>query len=692
MTIINPNSIAGITSVTAEAGVMNFYKSDGTLAGLQLNGVNFNTTSGISTFNNVYVGGTITYEDVKNVDSVGIITARAGIKVPDDQRIQVGTSNDLDIYHTTSGTSWIRHGNTSEYFVIEGDQMDFRSYTNSHYRVRMGTAVELRHNNIERLKTTSTGVDVTGAITADDLRTDNSQTFYLTTANDFRFRHTGGSERLRIDSSGSLLIGGTSSSGATEKLRIENDSATSDVCQVTIISGNAERAILNFGDAQDHNIGRVTYDNTDNHMSLWTDNTERLRITSDGQVNIATTANYGTIGTAAAFQIYGSNAGGNVSQNIINHASANASSTCDINIWQNYRLANRIVFGRENNTNWQASASGAASYTAFYTNNAGTVAERLRIDSAGNIGINIIPDTQGNTTDSIQLGTATNLYNESSDDYTILANNAYYDGTNNKYIKTQESSRLMQAAGNLWFQQAASGSADATITYTTPLLINSLGIIKQTNAGNTQDGTYYSSITIDNTGSNTWSRLRLDRGGVARWGLSLRNDDKFSISNLYTNGSVGSPDDDCFVVHNNSKITMSGFLEASGGAATGHGAKLGNLSVGYDSLYNTIQALANSTNLHLQYNVNGDIQCNEGGGDMITADVRPRTNNAFNLGTNSYRWANIHTNDLNLSNEGNVNDVDGTWGKYTIQEGENDLYLINRRNGKKYKFLLKEVD
>ena len=72
MTIINPNSIAGITSVTAEAGVMNFYKSDGTLAGLQLNGVNFNTTSGISTFNDVYVGGTITYEDVKNVDSVGL--------------------------------------------------------------------------------------------------------------------------------------------------------------------------------------------------------------------------------------------------------------------------------------------------------------------------------------------------------------------------------------------------------------------------------------------------------------------------------------------------------------------------------------------------------------------------------------------------------------------------------------------
>ena len=29
----------------------------------------------------VSVGGTLTYEDVKNVDSVGLITARTGVKV-----------------------------------------------------------------------------------------------------------------------------------------------------------------------------------------------------------------------------------------------------------------------------------------------------------------------------------------------------------------------------------------------------------------------------------------------------------------------------------------------------------------------------------------------------------------------------------------------------------------------------------
>ena len=69
----------------------------------------------------------------------------------------------------------------------------------------------------------------------------------------------------------------------------------------------------------------------------------------------------------------------------------------------------------------------------------------------------------------------------------------------------------------------------------------------------------------------------------------------------------------------------------------------------------------------------------------------PAANNTYDIGNSSNRVRNLYTNDLNLSNEGSKNDVDGTWGNYTIQEGENDLFLINKRNGKKYKFNLTEV-
>ena len=84
-----------------------------------------------------------------------------------------------------------------------------------------------------------------------------------------------------------------------------------------------------------------------------------------------------------------------------------------------------------------------------------------------------------------------------------------------------------------------------------------------------------------------------------------------------------------------------------------------------------------------------------GGSERINIDTSgnttPYTDNSQDLGSSAKRWANIYSADLQLSNEGSVNDVDGTWGNYTIQEGQDDLFLLNRRNGKKYKFLLQEV-
>ena len=94
MTVIRPNSISGITSITAQANEINFFRSNGTLAGLQLNGVNFNTTTGVSTFSNLNVGGVLTYQDVTNVDSVGVITARSNIDCNGDLDVDGHTNLD----------------------------------------------------------------------------------------------------------------------------------------------------------------------------------------------------------------------------------------------------------------------------------------------------------------------------------------------------------------------------------------------------------------------------------------------------------------------------------------------------------------------------------------------------------------------------------------------------------------------
>ena len=73
--------------------------------------------------------------------------------------------------------------------------------------------------------------------------------------------------------------------------------------------------------------------------------------------------------------------------------------------------------------------------------------------------------------------------------------------------------------------------------------------------------------------------------------------------------------------------------------------------------------------------------------------VTPSANDTYDLGSGSYVWRDIYTGDLNLTNKGKEkgNDIDGTKGSWKIQEGENDLFIMNKVTGKKFKFKLEEV-
>ena len=52
----------------------------------------------------------------------------------------------------------------------------------------------------------------------------------------------------------------------------------------------------------------------------------------------------------------------------------------------------------------------------------------------------------------------------------------------------------------------------------------------------------------------------------------------------------------------------------------------------------------------------------------------------------------VTTQDMNMSNlNGTANEVDNTKGSWSIQEGADDLFIINRVSGKKYKFNLTEI-
>ena len=162
--------------------------------------------AGVGTFTgDLTVGGVLTYEDVTNVDSIGLITARNGIVVGSG----ITLSKDGDIFFTGimtgNGSGLTGVANTDVIFTDKlsigdgtqtgGDQInigigsDLTLYHSGSHSfidrkaggtgdiyVRLGTdnaliaktdgAVELYHDNSKKLETASGGVTVTGSVNA----------------------------------------------------------------------------------------------------------------------------------------------------------------------------------------------------------------------------------------------------------------------------------------------------------------------------------------------------------------------------------------------------------------------------------------------------------------------------------------------------------------------------------------------
>ena len=76
----------------------------------------------------------------------------------------------------------------------------------------------------------------------------------------------------------------------------------------------------------------------------------------------------------------------------------------------------------------------------------------------------------------------------------------------------------------------------------------------------------------------------------------------------------------------------------------------------------------------------------------VTTNVLPAADGGANLGSTANRFANLYTQDMHFSNEGTTgNDVDGTTGDWTLQEGNNHIYFINNKTGAKFRAVMEAV-
>ena len=123
--------------------------------------------------------------------------------------------------------------------------------------------------------------------------------------------------------------------------------------------------------------------------------------------------------------------------------------------------------------------------------------------------------------------------------------------------------------------------------------------------------------------------------------------------------------------------------------SSGTGATWSTTDKGYKILY------SDGTNIVDITADLGDITAGTIASGQITAtgNIIPGANDTYDLGASGNVWRNLYTGDLHLSNESKTegNIVDGTKGSWTLQEGNNDLFIINNKSGEKFKLKLEKV-
>ena len=194
----------------------------------------------------VSIGGTLTYQDVTNVDAIGIITARAGVNVSAGQ-LDVGSN--------------VKIGNSGV-----ATATNFKTGSSNLHSTGLTVGNNFFH---------STGINVgTGA------------TIHVPSSNVLTLGTNSG-ERLRINSSGYVMIG-TTTEGAVSGNNLTIGSNTG-YCGMTIRSGSSSEGNIFFSDATSGNgesVGMLRYEHNNDAMVIKTANTEQLRITSSGSIGI----------------------------------------------------------------------------------------------------------------------------------------------------------------------------------------------------------------------------------------------------------------------------------------------------------------------------------------------------------------------------------------------------------------------
>ena len=333
----------------------------------------------------VSVGGTLTYEDVTNVDSVGLITARSGISI---------TGGDLTvpdaIIHTGDTNTRIRFPAADTFSVETAGNERLR--VSSGGDMGLGTAsptarLDVRRDDADGLiaefhQSSGYGINIKSSQTVATIQAEANQALTLETG-------SSATERLRILSNGLIGIGTDNPdnfNGNADDLVISGAGHQG----LTIKSGAAHDGSIMFNDTNDANQrGIIRYIHTSDAMAFHTSVGESLRIDSSGNLGLGE--------DSPQKRLHVSTSGAGIQEvQWLNNAQAVGAD-----------VGSALVFTGTSSNNglariqgaFQGSGASDGGYITFDTRaqTSGTLTERLRIDRSGNMGLGTNSPTDHNS-------------------------------------------------------------------------------------------------------------------------------------------------------------------------------------------------------------------------------------------------------------------------------------------------------
>ena len=421
----------------------------------------------INTDGSVNIAGTMTYEDVTNVDAVGIITGRNNIDAQKQVLVGTGVSVKAGGLNVTAGITTVQAlqattGNFSSNVDVAGEltvaeTIAHTGDTNNKISFPAADTIALTTAGTERFKVDSSGNIYVGGVGGS--ATAGSLFFNDTSANASKIAqvngssaltfHTGSSqpERLRITSGGDMGLGTNSPASAHDRVFTI---AGTNSAELKLTGSNYGVTNTDGADVLFSYGGLYLVNNeTSGHIHFLTGtgtDTERMRITNTGSVGIGT--NNPTVGNTAypVVQVHGT--------------STNA------------------YFKLTNSTTGVGSADGVelslSGSDAFLTNResadirfrTGGSNERMRINGTGNVsigGLDPVPTASYYNTASLHIHQTTNSANAGAQVHLTTANKGSAAGDGSQLSQYNGSLYINnQDDGSTYFYN--NGSATATIT------------------------------------------------------------------------------------------------------------------------------------------------------------------------------------------------------------------------------------